>query len=229
MVTARAVLLIKHIDFETGGVAAAALEHLPTKELVFPTELPSLDTIAGVVIFGGDMGAHEGATHPSIDLTTDLARRAVERDIPVFGLCLGHQILGAALGGELQPASTNEAGFTTVSVGAEDRWLGGFTGELSTVQWHTDQVTLPPGATLLATNDAAPNQAFRLGSAIGTQFHLEADARVLRLWQQYEGLDADVPPDQRGAIQERYAANTVLHRVARDAFAAFAEDCAARL
>ena len=50
-------------------------------------------------------------------------------------------------------------------------------------QWHGDAFDLPEGATLLATGDRVPNQAFRVGDlAWGTQFHCEVNRSELEFW-----------------------------------------------
>lgn len=226
----RSILLVKHIDFETGGHAARMVEHLPTREVVFPTAVPELDEIAGIVLFGGEMAATDVVEHPSLAVTTDLARRAVEADIPVLGLCLGHQILGVALGAELRTGAADEVGLTSVDVVEPDPWLGGFTGALRPMQWHTDTVGLPTGATLVARNDAVPVQAFRYGSGLGLQFHLEVDERVLRLWDTVPRPTlGEALPGTWDELLADYRAETTLHDVAARGFAAFAAACSARL
>jgi hypothetical protein len=54
--------------------------------------------------------------------------------------------------------------------------------ELVTLQWHGDTFDLPDGAVLLARSPAYPNQAFRVASAYGVQFHLEVTPDMAREW-----------------------------------------------
>ncbi|WP_092504930.1 type 1 glutamine amidotransferase [Agrococcus jejuensis] len=227
----RSVLLVHHLDFETGGHAARLTAHLPTRIVAFPDRVPQLDAIAGIVVLGGEMSAVDVDAHPSIGVTTDLVRRAVEADVPVLGLCLGHQILGVALGAEHRAGAVDETGLLPVDVVAADPWLGGFTGELRPMQWHSDVVGLPTGATLVATNDLVPVQAFRYGSALGLQFHLEVDVEVLRRWSivAEPPLGEHLPGGDVAGLVAAYRADATLHRVAEQGFAAFAESCRARL
>lgn len=228
---ARSVLFIKHIEYETGGHAATLTSHLPTREAVFPSALPPLDEIAGVVITGGQMSAAEEAQHPSLALTADLALRAIDAEIPVLGLCLGHQIIGRALGGEHRERAVDEVGIIDVDLLEPDPWLGGHVGSLGVMRWNSDVVALPPGATLLATSPTVENEAFRYGSAVGMQFHLEADDRVMRLWDSVASptLSELRSPDAVAAWRAHLATDTTLRGVVERGFAAFAEDCARRL
>ena len=79
---------------------------------------------------------------------------------------------------------------------ADDPWLGALGpvgGRPTVLHWHSDAVELPDGATLLARSDATPVQAFRSGSALGVQFHVEVGPDQLRLWlappEMVDGLD----------------------------------------
>lgn len=227
----RSVLFIKHIEFETGGHATTLLSHLPTRETVFPTSLPSLDELAGVVILGGEMSAAEVDRFPSLALTADLALRAIDAEIPVLGICLGHQIIGRALGGVHREGAVDAVGILDIDLIEPDPWLGDHVGTIGAMRWNSDVVSLPPSATLLARSATVDNDAFRYGSALGMQFHLEADDRVMRLWDSVTSptlsqlRDADAVADWR----EHLATDPALLRVIERGFSAFAKACAARL
>ena len=62
----------------------------------------------------------------------------------------------------------------------------------SVLHWHSDAVDLPEGATLLASSGATPVQAFRAGSALGLQFHLEMDPALLADWLAVASMVADL-------------------------------------
>lgn len=227
----RSVLFIKHIEYETGGHATTLLSHLPTREAVFPSTLPPLDALAGVVILGGQMSAAEVDAFPSLALTADLALRAIDAEIPVLGLCLGHQIVGRALGGEHREGAVDAVGIIDIELVEPDPWLGDHVGTIGAMRWNSDVVSLPPGATLLARSDTVDNDAFRYGSAVGMQFHLEADDRVMRLWDSVasprlsELRDADAVADWRRHLET----DATLLGVVERGFGAFAEACAQRL
>ena len=228
----RTILLVHHLDYETGGHVARILDDLglPTTTVAYPTEVPDVDALAGVVLFGGDMSAAEVVRHPSVGLARTLARQAVDAEVPTLGLCLGHQILGLALGAEHFPGSAHDVGLIESEVIAADPWLGGATGPLRAVQWNDDTVSLPPGATLLARSATTPNTAFRYGSAVGMQFHLEVDEGVLEVWnREPEPALAERLPVAWEAFLADYRANTRLHDVAERGIRAFAAEAAARL
>lgn len=227
----RSVLFIKHIEYETGGHATTLLSHLPTREAVFPSALPALDDLAGVVITGGTMSAADEAAHPSLARTADLALRAIDAEIPVLGLCLGHQILGRALGGEHREGAVDEVGIIDIDVLEPDPWLGGHVGSVGAMRWNNDVVSLPPGATLLARSATVDNEAFRFGSAVGMQFHLEADDRVMRLWDSVASptLSQLRSVDAVAEWRAHLATDETLLGVVERGFGAFAEACAQRL
>ncbi|SDR90728.1 type 1 glutamine amidotransferase [Agrococcus carbonis] len=228
---ARSVLFVEHIEYETGGHAMTLLSHLPTREAVFETRLPPLDEIAGIVITGGQMSAAEVDRFPSLQAAADLALRAIDADIPVLGLCLGHQIIGRALGGEHREGAVDAVGIIDIELVAPDPWLGDHVGTIGAMRWNSDVVSLPPGATLLARSDTVDNDAFRYGSAVGMQFHLEADDRVMRLWDSVASptLSELRSADAVAGWREHLATDETLLGVVERGFGAFAEACAARL
>ncbi|MCH1882096.1 type 1 glutamine amidotransferase [Agrococcus sp. ARC_14] len=228
---ARSVLFIKHIEYETGGHATSLLSHLPTREAVFPESLPELDALAGVVILGGQMSAADVDAFPSLQRTADLTLRAIDAEIPVLGLCLGHQILGRALGGTHREGAVDDVGIIDIDVLEPDPWLGSHVGRIGAMRWNSDVVSLPPGATLLARSEHVENEAFRFGSAVGMQFHLEADDRVMRLWDSVASptLSELRTADAVAGWRSHLATDATLLGVVERGFGAFAEACAQRL
>ena len=90
------------------------------------------------------------------------------------------------------------------------------------LHWHSDAVELPAGAELLASTRATPVQAFRLGSALGTQFHPEANAEMLATWLATSLMLEGLTPAAIARIREDGAALLPgLRPVALRGFAAF--------
>jgi GMP synthase-like glutamine amidotransferase len=123
---------------------------------------------------------------PGVAAERELLTRAVERDVPVLGLCYGGQVLAAVLGAEVGPAPVPELGWRVVetddpAVIPEGPWL----------EWHFERFCTPPGATELARTVDAP-QAFRLGPHLGVQFHPEATVEIVAEWARADGRE-DVP------------------------------------
>ena len=122
------------------------------------------------------------------------------------------QLLGLALGATLHLQHGKEIGFAPVTLteaGARDPVLGAFAGPASPalLHWHSDAVELPRGAELLASTAVTPVQSFRIGSALGTQFHPEADAALLQGWLRTPAMIDSLPP----GLAERIRADGEIH------------------
>jgi GMP synthase-like glutamine amidotransferase len=154
--------------------------------------LPDLAGLGGLVVMGGPMGVHDVDDHPWLGSERELIREAVDNGTPVLGVCLGSQLLAAALGAEVTTGPIEEVGPGQVELTAEGRRdpvLGpeyhGLSGTaVPCVHWHRDTFTLPSGAVHLAATRAFPHQAFRFGDrAYGLQFHVEVDEQLARAWR----------------------------------------------
>ena len=111
--------------------------------------------------------------------------------------------------------------------GLPSRYLSG--PRPTVLHWHSDAVDLPPGATLLASTDVTPVQAFRAGSAVGVQFHLEVDATVLDLWLSTPVMVADLEPGEADGIRLSSRQHLAALRPGADlGLASFAADVRAR-
>lgn len=160
-------------------------------EVVPPT--PRLEDCGDkIIVLGGTMNAVEGEEW--LPAMRELLVRAVRANIPVLGICLGHQILATAFGGEVAVGTVKEDGAFEVRAtpaGRDDPLLR-VMGEKSMVaESHNDGVvTLPEGAVLLASSDACI-QAFRIGSAVGVQFHPEVSPATMGEWATWTGHDRE--------------------------------------
>src|SRR5437763_713189 len=162
---------------------------------------PVPDDCDALVVLGGGMGAYEQDRLPHLRDEIRLLRRCVEQEKPVLGICLGSQLLAAALGGHVAPAPAKEIGFYRVRLtpeAREDRLFGSAPKSFVAFHWHEDAFTLPRGAVPLASSTLTPLQAFRFGArAWGVQFHLETDEQVLSAMMtgatelRESGVDAD--------------------------------------
>jgi GMP synthase (glutamine-hydrolysing) len=123
---------------------------------------------------------------PWMERLAAVLRRAEQPGVPVLAVCFGCQALAQASGGRVvrSPAGweIGAVEVTLTGAGRLDRLFEGLPSPLPVLATHEDRVeALPPGAVLLAGNDCAPIQAFRLGDSVwGVQFHPEATTAILR-------------------------------------------------
>ena len=157
-----------------------------------PEDVPSdLDDVAGLIILGGTMSVTEPDDQPWMSAELELLRRAVDAEVPVFGVCLGAQLLGAALGGKVERRDVPEIGYLALhrtEAAAGDPVFGGWQDGAHQLFLHEDEVAeLPDGATpMLVGSDATAG--WRLGSAWAVQFHPEVDVAQLEGWAELPAL-----------------------------------------
>jgi GMP synthase (glutamine-hydrolysing) len=193
------VVVLEHTP--ATGVAAfattlnARATSMPWRTIAVPggAPLPELDDeVAGILVMGGTMSATRPEAHDWMPAEIDWLHRAVRAEIPVFGVCLGAQLLGQALGGRVERRPRPEVGYLALrrtGAGPDDAVIAGWPDDAAALLVHEDEVVaLPPGAVrLLEGSDGAA--AWRLGSALAVQFHPEVDAGQLRRWIEASLLD----------------------------------------
>lgn len=152
--------------------------------------LPDSNTISALIVMGGAMGANDDSRHPFLSDLKNLIRTTVTAKTPYLGICLGGQLLAAALGAQVVSNRWEELGTLKVSLtqeGISDGLFNGISGEFTTFQWHHDSFDIPAGGVVLATSAACPHQAFRVGEcAWGLQFHPEVTEPIIRDWSAWD-------------------------------------------
>ena len=148
--------------------------------------LPEPRDSSGVIVLGGAMGANDDRLYPFLTKEKEFIRTTAAAGTPYLGICLGGQLLAAALGARVASDRWAEIGTSTVALtaaGKADPLLRGVPGEFPVFQWHHDSFDLPPSAVLLASSPVCPHQAFRAGErAWGLQFHPEVDEAIIGVW-----------------------------------------------
>jgi GMP synthase (glutamine-hydrolysing) len=147
---------------------------------------PDVSRYNGLIVLGGPMNVDQADRYPHLTAEIRAIQEALRRDIPILGICLGAQLLAAALGANVRPHTVREIGWyrlhPTAAAGG-DPLCRHFDGSQHVFQWHAYTFDLPPGAVHLASSPTCPNQAFRYGDrAYGFQFHPEADEELIQRW-----------------------------------------------
>lgn len=139
---------------------------------------------------GADLFVHLGSSwsvywdsiRKQVDAEAALLRHAVERGVPVLGVCFGAQALSYAFGGVVERGKKTEIGWCDVVAPEANSVLAG-----RWMQWHYDSFSAPNGFDVLAINDAGV-QAIRRGRSLGVQFHPEANEAVVTKWMEGDGV-----------------------------------------
>lgn len=156
----------------------------------------ALDGHSGLVVLGGSMDADADEAYPWLPQVRALIRLAAAHEVPVLGVCLGHQLAALALGGRVarnprgQQIGVLSYGWTPEATA--DPLLADLTEARAAVQWNNDIVVEePPGTVVLARTPHGEIQAARFAPTVwGVQSHPEAGAAVVRPWAESDRLHA---------------------------------------
>lgn len=176
----KTALIIRHVPVE--GVAAyrapieAAgyeVDRIDVSDPLFGSvDLREPDLL---IMMGGPMGVYETEEHPWIACQLRRLAQRLEAERPTLGVCLGAQMMAAALGARVYPGPAKEVGFHPVTVPAAA--LSGplrHIVDVPVLHWHGDTFDLPDNVELLASSPLYPHQAFRRGpNLLALQFHAE--------------------------------------------------------
>jgi GMP synthase (glutamine-hydrolysing) len=151
----------------------------------------------GLVVLGGPMNVDQADHLPHLRTEMEAIRAVVNSGKPMLGICLGAQLLAAAMGGDVRPNHVPEIGWYrlhALQAAHEDRLFRHFERRPHYVfQWHAYTFAPPPGAVPLAWTRNCRNQAYRLGDgAWGLQFHLEADEALIGRWLTSDSGQAEI-------------------------------------
>lgn len=192
------ILTIQHEDGTGPGLVGRALEEsglaLHTVHPWAGEPVPTtLADHAGLLVLGGAANCEDERAAPWLPAVRALVHRAVDEAVPLFGICLGGQIMAHALGGRVVVRDRGpEVGVVPVRrlpAAADDPVFGAVPDGAPAAQWHWDEIgELPPGAVPLLGGDDCPHQAFRIGPrAWGVQFHPEVLGDAVAEWSASDG------------------------------------------
>jgi GMP synthase-like glutamine amidotransferase len=185
------ILIIKHIDIEGPGSIEEFFSNtawtIQTINLANKEKLPDkLDDIEAIIVLGGPMNVYEADKYPFLIDEDIFLKKALKKEIPVLGICLGAQILAKACGAKVRKAKEKEIGWYKARLtpqGLTDPLFAGLKEEFDCFQWHEDTFDIPEQGRLLATSQTCKNQAFRFGkNAYGLQFHFEVTQDIIQDW-----------------------------------------------
>lgn len=136
-----------------------------------------------IIILGAPESANDDL--PYLKKELELIHQSVEKNIPVLGICLGSQLIAKAFGARVYKGTKKEIGFyNDIEFDNSDksRLFSGIKSPATVFHWHGDTFDLPKNAIRLAHSKDYQNQAIKIGSAVGIQFHLEVNEPTIKLW-----------------------------------------------
>lgn len=179
------ILVLQNARYEgLAGLGKLLEEDGFNTKIVFAKQekIPEIDSSA-VIILGASESANDDLPYLKKEMV--LVRQAVQKEIPVLGICLGSQLIAKAFGAKVYQGMKKEIGiyhdieFDNLS---KSSLFSGIKSPAVVFHWHGDTFDLPQDAIRLAHSKDYRDQAFQLGTAVGVQFHLEVDEKTIRLW-----------------------------------------------
>jgi len=180
------ILIVLHQEHSSAGrvgqLLAARGFGLDIRRPPLGDALPeTLADHAGAVVFGGPMSAND--PDEFVRRETEWLKVPLAENRPLLGICLGAQMLVNHLGGSVGPRDDGGVEIGWYPLRATDAGSSLLEWPGMVYQFHREGFSLPSGASLLATSDAYPNQAFRYGdNAWGIQFHAELTRVMMQRW-----------------------------------------------
>jgi GMP synthase (glutamine-hydrolysing) len=184
--SAQPLVILQHDHDDPPAAIGTALTDLgvrfEVRRLFDGDDLPRPHEVAGVISLGGAMHVHESHKHHFLGEEVKLLRHMIHDGAPVWGVCLGAQLVAQAAGGDVYKLKTPEVGWVGIEKEADDTLFNGVSSPFTAFCWHEYACTVPTTSHLVASSSQCV-QAFRAGGrAWATQFHPEVDAATAPHW-----------------------------------------------
>lgn len=179
-----------------------------SQNILFTPDDPVDDADADLlIVMGGPQGVYESDKYPYLKEEMKIIERRIARGKPVLGVCLGSQLMAAALGAKVYKGSQGpEIGWHDITVNKAGKTTPVRHLDGAMFHWHGDTFDLPQGATLLASSEKYPHQAFSYGkNALALQCHPEVTAHALEGW--YEAFANDMGAAKTEQLRAETARN----------------------
>ncbi len=171
----------QHVPFEGLGLIQPWLHEknatVTATRFFADDPLPVIDDFDWLIVMGGPMGVNDTDVCPWLAAEQTLIAEAIRQGKTVLGICLGAQLIAAALGARVYRNTEKEIGWFAVNKSntLNGHWLSRiFPEEFTPLHWHGETFDLPPDAVLLGSSAACRNQGFCYRDrVIALQFHLE--------------------------------------------------------
>jgi GMP synthase-like glutamine amidotransferase len=179
---------LQHVTFENPGTIvewAKNHHHIISYTHFFEENftLPNVADIDALLIMGGYMNVDEETKYPWLEAEKNFIKQAIDANKKVMGICLGSQLIAAALGCKVYYASEKEIGFFPVSFAndaLQHSLFNHFTNPYNVFHWHGDTFDLPINAQLIASTNTCKHQAFLINNnVLALQFHFEMNENVI--------------------------------------------------
>ncbi len=182
------IRIFRHVDCEGPGYLVDVLERNGLDFELIKVDRgepvpPQINDVSALVFMGGSMSANDKL--PWITEELDLVKRAIDKNIPVLGHCLGGQLMSKALGGVITQNPVKEFGWHKVTKqnnNAADEWLAEVPSSFDAYHWHGETFSLPPGTMPVLSSQYCPNQGFVIGNSLALQCHIEMTEDLVREW-----------------------------------------------
>src|ERR1700683_5465680 len=189
MIRKKVCLAVRHVAFEDLGllgplVVSRGYEVRFHDAGIDPFDSSTLQSPDLVVVLGGPIGVYEGNAYPFIAGEVAAIAGRIADEKPILGICLGAQMMAAALGARVAPGPVKEIGYAPLTLTGPGRSsVLAPLGASPVLHWHGDNCDLPTGCERLASTAHCPVQAFsRTPTQLALQFHLETDPSRLESW-----------------------------------------------
>ena len=189
------VIVLQHIKIEDPGYIKDLMlndgVNLTTIELDEDEKIPNdLSKFDAMFCMGGPMDTFMEDQYPwLIDEKKRIKEFVVTLKKPYLGFCLGCQLLGEAVGGNVVKSNPSEIGIMDVNFSAEknnDSLFSSFPNKIKSLQWHSYEVNnleSNKDVTILASSPITKYQIFKYQNhAYGIQFHIEIKDTTVNEW-----------------------------------------------
>ncbi|MBB3117306.1 type 1 glutamine amidotransferase [Pseudoduganella violacea] len=184
---------VVHESFEAPGAYETWVEtraYTASYSRVYAAEpLPqTVDAIDLLVVLGGPQSpttTRQECPHFDSAAEQALIVQCADAGKAVVGVCLGAQLIGAALGAPSEPSPEKEIGnfpIALTAAGKANPKFAHFGDTLVTGHWHSDMPGLTPAATVMASSEACPRQIIAYRDLVyGFQCHMEFTPEAVEL------------------------------------------------